>query len=113
MESDKIVCPELAPKPSKRKRKNADQRVQQAVEERQVAQDEGHPSRRAEQKLPPLKQSRPKDYFDLQISPEYVDKTIKNALTSVQRTKELVKVAISTQILNHSQQKKYTRILAC
>ncbi len=67
MMGEKVNQPMFGPKKPGKKRKETDSQPPTPVRE------DGHPSDACQKKLPPLSRARPKDFFDTQITPEFID----------------------------------------
>jgi hypothetical protein len=67
MIGEKVNQPIFGPKKPGKKRMETDNQPPTPV------QEDGHPSDAYQKKLPPLSQARPKDFFDTQITPEFID----------------------------------------
>ncbi len=67
MMGEKVNRPMFGPKKPGKKRKETDDQPPTPTRE------DGHLSDACQKKLPPLSQARPKDFFDAQITPEFID----------------------------------------
>jgi hypothetical protein len=67
--SEKIVRPEFGPKRPSKKR--------MADGKEPPSREAGHPSDACRELIPPLSQARPKDFFDTQITPKFIDYAVK------------------------------------
>ena len=63
-ESEKIIRPEFGPKQPSKKRTADGQEL--------PVREDGHPSDACRKLIPPLSQARPKDFFDTQLTPEFI-----------------------------------------